>query len=197
MTRRMRFRYRTRRSRSSRPCRASRLTRAILLTTNGETHVSGYSRAKSMLDKAMIEIARQERGQDVEIPRWTLHDLRRSCVSGMARLGIALPVIEKVVNHSSGSFAGIVSACINGTVLPTRSAPHCRRGLISCERQSRSDRRMSFHYGRDMKKDKTIADTIKEIRRDYKYRTSSLGLLMGLVSCCCDRDSKRAYWTRA
>jgi hypothetical protein len=26
----------------------------------------------------------------------------------MARLGIALPVIEKVVNHSSGSFAGIV-----------------------------------------------------------------------------------------
>jgi hypothetical protein len=27
----------------------------------------------------------------------------------MARLGVSLPVIEKVVNHSSGSFAGIVS----------------------------------------------------------------------------------------
>ncbi len=27
----------------------------------------------------------------------------------MARLGINLPVIEKVLNHSSGSFAGIVS----------------------------------------------------------------------------------------
>jgi hypothetical protein len=26
----------------------------------------------------------------------------------MARLGISLPVIEKVLNHSSGSFAGIV-----------------------------------------------------------------------------------------
>ena len=26
----------------------------------------------------------------------------------MARLGIDLPVIEKVLNHSSGSFAGIV-----------------------------------------------------------------------------------------
>ena len=26
----------------------------------------------------------------------------------MARLGINLPVIEKVLNHSSGSFAGIV-----------------------------------------------------------------------------------------
>ena len=81
--------------------------KGFLLTTNGETHVSGYSRAKAMLDKAMLEVARQERGADVQIPRWTLHDLRRTGVSGMARLGIALPVIEKVVNHSSGSFAGI------------------------------------------------------------------------------------------
>jgi integrase len=82
--------------------------KGYLFTTNGKTHVSGYSRAKAMLDKAMLEIARQERGADVEIPRWTFHDLRRTAVSGMARLGIALPVIEKVVNHSSGSFAGIV-----------------------------------------------------------------------------------------
>ena len=79
-----------------------------LFTTNAETHVSGYSRAKLMLDKAMLEIARAERGADVQIPRWTFHDLRRTAVSGMARLGIALPVIKKVVNHSSGSFAGIV-----------------------------------------------------------------------------------------
>ena len=39
---------------------------------------------------------------------WVLHDLRRTAVSGMARLGVDLPVIEKVVNHVSGSFAGIV-----------------------------------------------------------------------------------------
>ena len=82
--------------------------KGYLFTTNAETHVSGYSRAKALLDKAMIEIARAERGADVEIPCWTFHDLRRTAVSGMARLGIALPVIEKVVNHSSGSFAGIV-----------------------------------------------------------------------------------------
>ncbi len=82
--------------------------KGYLFTTNAETHVSGYSRAKGMLDKAMLDIARDERGQDVEIPRWTFHDLRRTAVSGMARLSIPLPVIEKVVNHSSGSFAGIV-----------------------------------------------------------------------------------------
>jgi hypothetical protein len=39
---------------------------------------------------------------------WRLHDLRRSCASGLARLGISLPVIEKVLNHRSGSFAGVV-----------------------------------------------------------------------------------------
>jgi integrase len=39
---------------------------------------------------------------------WTLHDIRRTVTSGMARLGISLPVIEKVLNHASGSFAGIV-----------------------------------------------------------------------------------------
>jgi integrase len=39
---------------------------------------------------------------------WVLHDLRRTCASGMAALGIKLPVIEKVLNHVSGSFRGIV-----------------------------------------------------------------------------------------
>jgi integrase len=39
---------------------------------------------------------------------WVLHDLRRTVASGMAKLGVALPVIEKVLNHKGGSFAGIV-----------------------------------------------------------------------------------------
>jgi len=30
-------------------------------------------------------------------------------VSGMARLGIALPAIEKVINHKSGTFKGVVA----------------------------------------------------------------------------------------
>jgi integrase len=39
---------------------------------------------------------------------WVLHDLRRTVASGMAALGVKLPVIEKVLNHVSGSFRGIV-----------------------------------------------------------------------------------------
>jgi integrase len=40
---------------------------------------------------------------------WVIHDLRRTVASGMARLGVRLPVIEKCLNHSGGSFRGIVS----------------------------------------------------------------------------------------
>jgi integrase len=80
-----------------------------LFTTTGETPVSGFSRAKRNLDKAMLGIARKETGDDeLEIPNFWLHDTRRTAASGMARLGINLPVIEKVLNHTSGSFAGIV-----------------------------------------------------------------------------------------
>jgi integrase len=85
-----------------------------IFTTTGNSPVSGWSRAKNNLDKAMLEIAGQEAeeaGEDpaaVTIPEWRLHDLRRTAASGMARLGINLPVIEKVLNHTSGSFAGIV-----------------------------------------------------------------------------------------
>jgi integrase len=42
------------------------------------------------------------------VDAWTVHDLRRTVASGMARLGISLAVIEKILNHVSGSFAGIV-----------------------------------------------------------------------------------------
>jgi integrase len=79
----------------------------FLFTTTGETHVTGYSRSKGRLDSKMLEITREADPEAVLTP-WTLHDLRRTMASGMARLNVNLPVIEKVLNHTSGSFAGIV-----------------------------------------------------------------------------------------
>ena len=70
----------------------------FVFTSNGRTRIANFSRGKTALDSAM-------HGEN----HWTLHDLRRTAASGMARLGIALPVIEKALNHSSGSFRGIVS----------------------------------------------------------------------------------------
>lgn len=70
----------------------------FVLTTDGASAVSGFSKAKKLLDKATPNLA-----------PWRLHDARRTVASGMARLGIGLPTVEKALNHTSGSFAGIVS----------------------------------------------------------------------------------------
>jgi integrase len=82
--------------------------RDLVFTTTGRAPVSGYARAKERLDEAMLAIARKdatERGDDpadVKIAAWTFHDLRRTVASGMARLGVDLPVIERCLNHVSG-----------------------------------------------------------------------------------------------
>ena len=70
----------------------------VLSTDGGLTASSNYGANKRRLDALL----------PADFKAWRLHDLRRSVASGMARLGVQLPVIEKVLNHSSGSFAGIV-----------------------------------------------------------------------------------------
>jgi integrase len=47
------------------------------------------------------------RAADVAMPHWVLHDLRRSVASGMQRCGVRTEVIERVLNHVSGSFRGV------------------------------------------------------------------------------------------
>jgi integrase len=44
----------------------------------------------------------------LEEKSWRLHDLRRTAAAGMQRLGVRVEVIERALNHRSGSFAGVV-----------------------------------------------------------------------------------------
>lgn len=60
-----------------------------------ENPASGLSKAKRNLDEASGVI------------NWRYHDLRRTAASGMARLGIAPHVVEKILNHASGSLGGV------------------------------------------------------------------------------------------
>ena len=71
--------------------------RGFVFTTNGNTPVSGFSKARARLGAALPDA-----------PPFVLHDLRRSCATGMAKLGVDLHVIERCLNHVSGSFGGIV-----------------------------------------------------------------------------------------
>jgi len=57
---------------------------------------NGWSKAKTELD------------QKAKIVPWTLHDLRRSFATGLQRLGVRIEVIEALLNHVSGTRAGIV-----------------------------------------------------------------------------------------
>ena len=72
-----------------------------VFTTSGVAAVSGFSKAKGRIDQALAAAG-------TPLRPWTIHDLRRSFASGCAGLGVALPVIERALNHVSGSFAGIV-----------------------------------------------------------------------------------------
>lgn len=82
----------------------------FILSTNGETPISGYSRAKKKIDETMLAIARKELADtSLALEPWTLHDLRRTAASGMARLGIAVHVVEAVLNHKSGKISGVAA----------------------------------------------------------------------------------------
>jgi integrase len=75
----------------------------FVFTTTGETSVSGWSKAKAMLDCTVAEINRGN-----ALPPWRLHDLRRTMATGLQRLGVSLQVVEAVLGHLSGSRAGVV-----------------------------------------------------------------------------------------
>jgi integrase len=82
----------------------------LVFTTNGRSPVSGWSKIKQRLDRAM------------KIPPWRLHDLRRTAVTGMAELGIRPDVIERAVNHVSGTRGGIAGVYNRSELLPERRA---------------------------------------------------------------------------
>jgi integrase len=82
----------------------------LVFTTNGTTPVSGWWKIKNRLDAAM------------QIPKWRLHDLRRTFVTGLAELGIRPDVIELAVNHVSGLRGGIAGVYNRSELLPERRA---------------------------------------------------------------------------
>ena len=90
----------------------------FVLTTTGESSVSGFSRGKTRLDKAIATALTArgiERGSPIgtaEVP-WRLHDLRRTVASGMASLKVEPHVVEKVLNHSTGGIIRGVAAVYN------------------------------------------------------------------------------------
>jgi integrase len=80
--------------------------KGYVLTTNGKTPISGFSKTKTRLDAAMLALARKD-DPEATIEPWRFHDLRRTLATGMQRLGVRFEVTEALLNHVSGSKAGV------------------------------------------------------------------------------------------
>jgi integrase len=69
----------------------------FVFSTLGTKSFQEFSRGKRSLDELS------------GVTEWRLHDLRRTCVSGMARLGIAPHVADKILNHQAGTISGVAA----------------------------------------------------------------------------------------
>ena len=69
----------------------------FVFSSQGAKPFSVCSRAKRQLDQLS------------GVAGWRLHDLRRTCVSGMARLGVAPHVADKILNHQAGTISGVAA----------------------------------------------------------------------------------------
>ncbi len=101
----------------------------LLFTTTDRTAVSGWSRAKARLDWLLMAPG-AEVGPPMPIEHWTLHDLRRSAASGMAELGVAPHVVDKILNHTQGTIKGVAAIYNRHAYGAERRAALCLWGKV-------------------------------------------------------------------
>jgi integrase len=69
----------------------------FVFSKTGVTPIGDFSSQKRRLDDLCA------------VSHWRLHDLRRTMVSGMARLGVAPHVADKILNHVGGTISGVAA----------------------------------------------------------------------------------------
>jgi integrase len=74
-----------------------------VFTHDGDTHVSGFAKAKSRLDGFLAAAGAQ-------IAPWTLHDLRRTTATHMVRLGVSMEIVARVLGHAPAGVTARVYA---------------------------------------------------------------------------------------
>jgi integrase len=80
-----------------------------VFSSRAKTPFSGFSKSKTALDTAVLAAMqkRAKKGEKVEpIPNWTLHDLRRTAKTLMARAGVRPDISERVLGHAIAGVEG-------------------------------------------------------------------------------------------
>ena len=68
---------------------------------NTANSASGISKVVNRLREAV------SKDLEVDVPRWSLHDIRRTVATGLQKLGVRFEVTEAILNHVSGSKGGV------------------------------------------------------------------------------------------
>ena len=86
----------------------------VFSTTSGQKPVSGYSKAKARIDKAVLN-----QGAEKMAP-WRIHYLRRSAATHMAQANVPPHVLSAILGHSPGRTMGISAVYIRHRYLEER-----------------------------------------------------------------------------
>jgi integrase len=84
--------------------------RYVFSTTGGTAPINGWGRAKVKVDAAS------------GVKDYRFHDLRRTCATGMAEIGVAPHIVEACLNHASGHKAGVAGIYNRAAYGPEKTA---------------------------------------------------------------------------
>jgi integrase len=107
----------------------------LLFPARGDGVVRGFSATKRRLDELMEQARRSEAEKTgaaydpSDTKPWRLHDLRRTAATGMAALAFPPHVVERVLNHISGTQSGLVGVYQRHEYRPERKAALTAWGL--------------------------------------------------------------------
>ena len=109
-----------------------RLNEMLVFPARGrdDATFSGFSKLKRRIDELS------------GVTGWTLHDLRRTAATGMARIGVAPHVVERILNHTSGSLGGVA-----GIYNRFKYLPEMRAALLLWERHILTLAVSEQHFG--------------------------------------------------
>lgn len=86
----------------------------LVFATSGGKRYIAHSKGKQQIDRALSS------DDSSVMAAWRLHDLRRTLATGFQKLGVRFEVTEAVLNHRSGSKAGVAGTYQRHDWLPEK-----------------------------------------------------------------------------
>jgi integrase len=93
-----------------------RIDHPFVFSSSGARPITTFAWIKTELDAAITA------DLGVPLPRWVFHDLRRTAVTTLARMGFAPHVCDRLLNHVGGTISGVAAVYQRHEFLAERAA---------------------------------------------------------------------------